>query len=475
MATAPSTITSLPTPPSSTDMSSFDTRADALLGALPTFVSEVNAVADNVYDNAVEAAATVSAAAAEAGAAAASASAAATSQLIAEGAANYKGTYSAGTTYTVGQSVTYSGSQYVAKKTNLGITPVDGSDWLQLTAGGGGGTVTSIATANGVTGGTITNTGTIELTGQALALHNLASNGVIARTGSGTMAARTITAGTGITVSNGDGVSGNPTIAVTSSTYQPLDSDLTAIAALSSNGMIARTSTGAAQVRTITGGAGIAVTNGDGVSGNPTIATSGAVTSAGFTMATAKLLGRSTAATGAIEEITVGAGLTLSGGSLTAGSGAVYITEATASSSATLDFTDLTAYTHYLFVFDKIKPATDAVSLYFRVSTNNGSSYLATGVYSSGSLTGQTQVTLTQGGTISSSADGLTGTVWLFSPYVSAATWVISQFTGRSTSSVTPDSAGGGKHETAAQVNAVRFLMSSGNIASGKIRVYGVQ
>jgi len=79
-------------------------------------------------------------------------------------------------------------------------------------AGTGNGSVTSIATGNGITGGTITTTGTLELTGQALAVHNLATNGVIARTGSGTVAGRTITASTGISVSNGDGVSGNPTI-----------------------------------------------------------------------------------------------------------------------------------------------------------------------------------------------------------------------------------------------------------------------
>jgi len=77
----------------------------------------------------------------------------------------------------------------------------------------GSGTVTSIATNNGITGGTITTSGTIGLTGQALALHNLGTNGLIARTGSGTVATRTITAGNGIAVSNGDGVSGNPSIA----------------------------------------------------------------------------------------------------------------------------------------------------------------------------------------------------------------------------------------------------------------------
>ena len=49
-----------------------------------------------------------------------------------------------------------------------------------------------------------------------------------------------------------------------------------------------------------------------------TFASSGAVTSNGNTMATNKVLGRSTASTGAIEEITVGSGLSLSAGTLSA-------------------------------------------------------------------------------------------------------------------------------------------------------------
>lgn len=48
---------------------------------------------------------------------------------------------------------------------------------------------------------------------------------------------------------------------------------------------------------------------------------SGSITASGYTQATAKLLGRSTASTGAIEEITVGSGLSLSGGSLSASGG----------------------------------------------------------------------------------------------------------------------------------------------------------
>jgi hypothetical protein len=50
-------------------------------------------------------------------------------------------------------------------------------------------------------------------------------------------------------------------------------------------------------------------------------ATRGAITDSGLTMATARLLGRSTAATGAPEEITIGANLTLSAGVLSATGG----------------------------------------------------------------------------------------------------------------------------------------------------------
>jgi hypothetical protein len=63
---------------------------------------------------------------------------------------------------------------------------------------------------------------------------------------------------------------------------QPLNANLTAISGLSSTGMMALTGSGAVSTRTITGGTTITVTNGDGVSGNPTIALSNTAVTPGI-------------------------------------------------------------------------------------------------------------------------------------------------------------------------------------------------
>lgn len=70
--------------------------------------------------------------------------------------------------------------------------------------------------------------------------------------------------------------------ATAATTYQPLDSDLTAIAGLSGTGIVVRTGTGTATTRTLTASTGMTVSNGDGVSGNPTVS----ITNSGVTAAT---------------------------------------------------------------------------------------------------------------------------------------------------------------------------------------------
>jgi hypothetical protein len=100
------------------------------------------------------------------------------------------------------------------------------------------------------------------------ALAALATAGIIARTGAGTVATRTVTApAAGITVTNGDGVAGNPTLA--------LANDLAALEGLSTTGLIVRTADGAMTTRALTNGTSISITNGDGVAGAPTINVTG--------------------------------------------------------------------------------------------------------------------------------------------------------------------------------------------------------
>ena len=67
------------------------------------------------------------------------------------------------------------------------------------------------------------------------------------------------------------------------SDVQAYDTDLAAIAGLSSTGIITRTGTGAVSTRTISAGTGISVSNGSGVGGNPTITNSGVTSFNGAT------------------------------------------------------------------------------------------------------------------------------------------------------------------------------------------------
>lgn len=108
---------------------------------------------------------------------------------------------------------------------------------------------------------------TLALANDLAGVEGLSTNGLATRTATDTWTTRTLTGpAAGITVTNGNGVSGNPTLA--------LADDLNAVEGLSTNGIATRTGTSTWTTRTITGTSNqVNVSNGDGVSGNPTLST----------------------------------------------------------------------------------------------------------------------------------------------------------------------------------------------------------
>lgn len=110
------------------------------------------------------------------------------------------------------------------------------------------------------------------------AIAALTGNGIPAQTAAGTWSLRTMSApAAGLSITNPGGVAGNPTFA--------LANDLAAVEGLSTNGIPARTATDTWTTRTITGTANeVSATNGDGVSGNPTLSLPSSLTFTGKTV-----------------------------------------------------------------------------------------------------------------------------------------------------------------------------------------------
>jgi hypothetical protein len=119
-------------------------------------------------------------------------------------------------------------------------------------------------TGIGITDGGAQGPLTIALNGVSASLES-ASNGIIAKSGGAVVARALTTSGSGLSVTNGGGVSGNPTFQLTGIAAS--------IANLSGTGMLALTSAGTSITgRDIIGTASqINVANGNGASGNPTI------------------------------------------------------------------------------------------------------------------------------------------------------------------------------------------------------------
>lgn len=169
----------------------------------------------------------------------------------------------------------------------------------------------------------------------------------------------------------------------------------------------------------------------------------------------------------------------------------------TASASASLEFTTAinSIFSKYVFEFINILPATDAVGFRSQISVDGGSTYVSSSYlgYTTGVTlaTGSAAYTLGTGtidlsgnfnadpnwGTLNSAAKGISGDLTLYNPS-SATTNKIIKFdivytlTGAFGLGTSKGFVSCNNSTTA--INAIRFLFSSGNIASGQIKMYGV-
>lgn len=170
--------------------------------------------------------------------------------------------------------------------------------------------------------------------------------------------------------------------------------------------------------------------------------------------------------------------------------GMVLLEAESASSSATIDLTSFagSTYGHYMISLGGITPATDDTPLLMRTSTDGGATFdsaassydyaakrvladgteaLATGVDTTFMILGSSQGNV--------STERLSGLVWVHRPDQASRcriTWLVCYASAATLFNV---AVGGGTRKAAADVDAVQFLFSSGNITSGLFKLYGIK
>ena len=178
-------------------------------------------------------------------------------------------------------------------------------------------------------------------------------------------------------------------------------------------------------------------------------------------------------------------------GTATGFGGLLFISGATASNSATVAFTGISStYETYVLTFNNVVPASDSVSFNMRTSTDGGTSYESgagnyryvaergsqggTGVTGSASAT-EILLVAAGSGVGSATGEGFNGIAYLYHPSNTGLYTSISShghYQDGAADSMYYQSAG--TRIAAADVDAIQFYFSSGNIESGEINLYGM-
>jgi hypothetical protein len=201
-------------------------------------------------------------------------------------------------------------------------------------------------------------------------------------------------------------------------------------------------------------------------------------------------LGIITAGSGAVA-ITNSTGNVLA--SAVANLGLVFIATVNASSQATVDFTtglDDT-YDAYVIKVSNAKPATDDVEAWLRIGTGGGPTYQTSGYGWSAKITidtteiapvgvtsdGQIEMSFAAGGTVAvgnASGEGWSGTIDFDNP--DGSFYPMFRFGARynrAADGLGYAVYGAGQYNTVGAITGIRFMFSSGDVASGRFTLYG--
>jgi len=189
-----------------------------------------------------------------------------------------------------------------------------------------------------------------------------------------------------------------------------------------------------------------------------------------------------------VSDSTQASGLNYS--TVTSSGAIIFIESQTASGSASLDFStlDSSTYAYFIFTFSNIRPSS-ASSTQFRsrIGFNSGATWHGAYFYNWGFLNSGTinigSSTSTAFGLISpysqsNNNDGLSGKAYCFietNPSSNIQTSILSDLTLIINDNPKRIFSGYRVRGSSALVNAIQFYMSSGNIATGTIKLYGVK
>ena len=152
-------------------------------------------------------------------------------------------------------------------------------------------------------------------------------------------------------------------------------------------------------------------------------------------------------------------------------------------------------YPIYRFEFINMHPANDDIGFFFNLSTDGGSNYNVTKTstnfyayhyesdsaaaltyYAGGDLAQSTGNQLLTGGTGNANDENICGELSIYSP---SSTTFVKHFMANISSTEADNRENNyyiaGYGNTTSAINAVRFLFGSGNIDSGKIKLYGIK